>query len=873
MDAVLDPSGQYNVTLSVDNGTLSATSITGTLAEVNAALQTVSYTPDADFHGTAAVSVTVTDEVGGVIASGAGAATGNTTTLDIAVTPVNDDPVNAVPNTSVDALDVAEDTDLAFTGANAISISDVDAGTGDVKVTLQVAEGTLTLPATTGVTETRPNSRTVELVGVTTAINAALLGLSYRGDLNFNGSDALTIITDDLVGGTETDTVNISVSSVIDTLFTDGVGGDTVDFTTYVHSATDTNVDWAEDGNFTNAGDGGDTVTLASAADLADSQYPNVLGVPDTFFGGAGDDTITGGDLNDTIDGGDDNDNLAGGGGDDHLIGGGGTDTLAGDGDVDTLEGGDGNDDLDGGAGDDELTGGAGDDTLDGGADSDTAHFSGSFADYSIHASESGDFTVTDDNPDDAGGDDGTDTLSNVETLEFADRTATVHTVVYDLNYVPDTDDDGQIIGQIQAAINAAAAGDIIMVGAGTYKEYVVIDKSLTLIGDIGDADVAGAGPSVILDGTGLGAGPENSSGIRIDTAVSDVTIEGFVIQNYTAGPDGRSSGIDAWNEIAGNSNVTIDNNTISDNTWNGVFVGSNYSGAGPDNWTVSNNLVQDNGVYGIELTNATNSTISGNEVSGGWQGIYMTSQARDGSVAIASNNEILDNTVSGAERGGISIYSFRWNDLGDPPSVSRIEGLTISGNTVEDGANYGIELFSFGGAFLGDIQNVTVTDNTATNNGAETPIVHFNDTGAVAFADNTVEGSGNADTFAGTPGNDFIIGGAGDDTLTGGDGNDTFIFGAGDGNDTFIFGAGDGNNAITDFGIGDNTLLFEGFGQGDLIDNTDGGDLVIGAADADGTVQVTLQDTAGRSYTVNEETDENGQTNTIVTLDPTNGG
>ena len=147
VDAVLDADGQYNVTLSVDNGTLSATSITGTLAEVNAALQTVSYTPDADFHGTAAVSVTVTDEVGGVIASGAGAATGNTTTLDITVTAEND------PVTVTDGADdtMAEDSgSVLLTG---LSISDVDAvldPSGQYNVTLSVDNGTLSATSITG---------------------------------------------------------------------------------------------------------------------------------------------------------------------------------------------------------------------------------------------------------------------------------------------------------------------------------------------------------------------------------------------------------------------------------------------------------------------------------------------------------------------------------------------------------------------------------------------------------------------------------------------------------------------------------------------------------------------------------------------------
>ena len=51
-------------------------------------------------------------------------------------THVNDAPVDHVPG----AQTVNEDTSLVFTGANAITISDVDAGSGGETVTLSVAQ-------------------------------------------------------------------------------------------------------------------------------------------------------------------------------------------------------------------------------------------------------------------------------------------------------------------------------------------------------------------------------------------------------------------------------------------------------------------------------------------------------------------------------------------------------------------------------------------------------------------------------------------------------------------------------------------------------------------------------------------------------------
>ncbi|WP_188262889.1 FG-GAP-like repeat-containing protein, partial [Azospirillum tabaci] len=79
------------------------------------------------------------------------------------------------------------------------------------------------------------------------------------------------------------------------------------------------------------------------------------------------------------------------------------------------------NDHLDGGTGDDTLGGGDGDDTLVGGEGRDTAVFQGNYAGYTIVRGEDGIVTVTD-----TVGAGGTDTLSGIETLLFADRSVPV---------------------------------------------------------------------------------------------------------------------------------------------------------------------------------------------------------------------------------------------------------------------------------------------------------------------------------------------------------------------------------------------------------------------------------------------------------------
>jgi hypothetical protein len=199
--------GQVQVALAVGNGVLDlgsttglssvigdgtgAVALTGALADVNAALQGLAYTPDPDFDGNDTLVVTSND-LGN---TGAGGPMTDTDSVDLQVLPVNDAPINSVPGTQV--LD--ENTALTFSSGagNAISVSD-DAGPNDVQITLTVGHGALTLGQQTGVVVTGDGTGLVILTGTLPAVNAALEGLVYAPDLDFNGIDTLTVTTNDL---------------------------------------------------------------------------------------------------------------------------------------------------------------------------------------------------------------------------------------------------------------------------------------------------------------------------------------------------------------------------------------------------------------------------------------------------------------------------------------------------------------------------------------------------------------------------------------------------------------------------------------------------------------------------------------------------
>ncbi len=208
VDAV---SGELLVTLGVSNGTLTmstltgltftvgdgtadaAMTFTGTLTDINNALASLSYDPALNFNGNDTLNITVDDQ-----GNTGGGPLGDSDSLTIVVLPVNDAPVNTVPGPQ----SLVENTSLTFTGATAISVFDLDVNPAInlVEVELTVSDGTLTLGSTTGITVTGGANGTdsVTIKGTFNNVNAALNGLVYTPDTNYNGPDQLSVTTNDL---------------------------------------------------------------------------------------------------------------------------------------------------------------------------------------------------------------------------------------------------------------------------------------------------------------------------------------------------------------------------------------------------------------------------------------------------------------------------------------------------------------------------------------------------------------------------------------------------------------------------------------------------------------------------------------------------
>ncbi len=121
----------------------------------------------------------------------------------------NATPVNTVPG----AQAVAEDTSLAITG---ISVNDSDGNLSTVQ--LSVTNGTLsvTLSGSAAISAGADGTNTLTLSGTQADINATLASLTYQGDLNYTGSDTLTVTSTDANSATDVDTVAITVNAVND---------------------------------------------------------------------------------------------------------------------------------------------------------------------------------------------------------------------------------------------------------------------------------------------------------------------------------------------------------------------------------------------------------------------------------------------------------------------------------------------------------------------------------------------------------------------------------------------------------------------------------------------------------------------------------
>jgi len=219
----VDAAGMPEVNVANDGDADAVMRFEGSLAAVNAVLEELSFVPDPghnDDFGMTQLTVTVNDL--GNFTSPTQPAEEDSVTIDFSVAPANSSPEVVVPGDQM----IDEDTPLDFTGATLVSVNDaLDGNVGEMLVTLDVTNGTLTLNAAEVGDLTSlmgDGTASITLTGSVVQINEALDGMQYVPDADYNGMDVLTVTIDDQgnTGGgpalSASEMVNITIDAIND---------------------------------------------------------------------------------------------------------------------------------------------------------------------------------------------------------------------------------------------------------------------------------------------------------------------------------------------------------------------------------------------------------------------------------------------------------------------------------------------------------------------------------------------------------------------------------------------------------------------------------------------------------------------------------
>lgn len=269
----------------------------------------------------------------------------------------------------------------------------------------------------------------------------------------------------------------------------------------------------------------------------------------------------------------------------------------------------------------------------------------------------------------------------------------------------------------IQAAVDAASAGDIIEVAPGTYAESISVDKQLTIRGDPGSSAAGSGSDAPVI------AGGSESYGFLVKANADGTTITGFEISDYPNAilvinnGGGALSDVELSHNDIVNSEIHIDSDSTSGGTMDGItvtknqFTGSKLIVTLDDSEDVSVDITVSENVFESAPSDALVFNLDG--------------------VNTDATLVVTQNTISGADGDGIE---FRLANDGT-------YDLTVTYNTIEGSSNEGVEFLNSGGSgttatianndirnnsgagvevVTGDASGITVTDNNIVDNGDE---------------------------------------------------------------------------------------------------------------------------------------------------------
>ena len=352
--------------------------------------------------------------------------------------------------------------------------------------------------------------------------------------------------------------------------------------------------------------------------------------------------------------------------------------------------------------------------------------------------------------------------------------------------------------GAIQAAVDAAVNGDMIVVAPGIYAENVILYKDVKLQGSgagsttifatplpaerltawhakvqsINGADpfLANEAPGILVLGSvpGFANGPDLIDGFKIMGTImgGGITVDnnapGIVISNNRlSGNQGNFGGgitVGAPDRVSSNPGVVIAYNDIVGN--GGVQGGGGvvlYAGA--SNYVVQNNIIGSNfsrfnggGISHVGLSTGgmiANNKIIFNEVAfggaafGDGAGIYiggsqLLGNLSAGSGSVTINANLIQGNLAGVGSGaGIKATAVNGQDvLAAPGNPSAWHELAITNNMIVNN----VAGYAGGGIALQDVARASINNNTIANNDSTATAANAFAAGAV---DTTPQGAG----------------------------------------------------------------------------------------------------------------------------------